>query len=440
MEKTKENTLNDDKTSYKATVKMSFFFKGISMLVPFVTTPIILSSLGKSEYGLWSIVISMVSWLSLFDFGLINGIKNKLSKLIIEGKLKEAKVLIWGAFLFLSCISIALFFLFLFAYSICYERVIDNINIDSMPLLVFLFSVLANFVFSIVHAIANVTKQASLKERTFAFAAIVNLCAILICDRFFSIGINELFLIQSIAILSAALQNTVLYFRNNRVLIPTKYSFSSIYEIKPIAKISGTFLVMQFSYLVLFTTDRIIIGSFVGLDDAAEYDLIYKFASLFLIAHSLINNPLWGIYSEKYIKEEFSWIREMLVKQVLLFVMMIILAIMLYSFLPIIFSHWLGDGFLYSIVGAKAIFSFIMICIWSNIFSIFLNSINSLKLQTYCSIVGAILNIPISYFFVKYFDFGIEGVVLSSILCLLPFAVISPFVVNNLSKKKSELE
>jgi Na+-driven multidrug efflux pump len=43
------------------------------------------------------------------------------------------------------------------------------------------------------------------------------------------------------------------------------------------------------------------------------------------------------------------------------------------------------------------------------------------------SIVASIINIPLSVFFVKFFDMGIEGVVLGTVLALGIFGLLGPY-------------
>ena len=52
-----------------AGVILSYFSQGLQILVTLFYTPIMLRLLGQSEYGLYQLVYSVVSYLTLFTFG-----------------------------------------------------------------------------------------------------------------------------------------------------------------------------------------------------------------------------------------------------------------------------------------------------------------------------------------------------------------------------------
>lgn len=43
---------------------------------------------------------------------------------------------------------------------------------------------------------------------------------------------------------------------------------------------------------------------------------------------------------------------------------------------------------------------------------------SKIRVQTFSSIVSCVLNIPLAYIFIKVFNLGIIGVMLSNIICL----------------------
>jgi O-antigen/teichoic acid export membrane protein len=56
-----------------------------ALAVRLVTVPLALHALGAERYGLWMAVASLLSWLTLFDFGIGSGLINPLSRAHAEG-------------------------------------------------------------------------------------------------------------------------------------------------------------------------------------------------------------------------------------------------------------------------------------------------------------------------------------------------------------------
>lgn len=91
------------KNQLRAGVYLSYINLVISMLIPFLYTPIMLSMLGQAEYGLYSLAASAVSYLSLLSFGFGSTIIRYISKYRAEDN-KEAEESAFGFFLMLYCV------------------------------------------------------------------------------------------------------------------------------------------------------------------------------------------------------------------------------------------------------------------------------------------------------------------------------------------------
>lgn len=98
------------KNELKSGVILSYINLGISTIIPFVYTPIMLRMLGQQEYGLFSLASSAVSYLSLLSFGFGSTIIRYISKYRAEGD-KKSEEKTFGFFLILYCILALLVFL-----------------------------------------------------------------------------------------------------------------------------------------------------------------------------------------------------------------------------------------------------------------------------------------------------------------------------------------
>ena len=80
----------------------------------------------------------------------------------------------------------------------------------------------------------------------------------------------------------------------------------------------------------------------------------------------------------------------------------------------------------------------ISICLttWVNMYNIVLNGTGKIKLQMYTWLFAALINIPISLFFVEVMDLGVVGIVLGTVASLIPLAILSPIQVNKIISNK----
>ena len=73
----------------KAGVFLSYCIIGLNTLVGLVYTPYMLRMMGRSEYGLYAIVASVIAYLTILDLGFGNAIVRYTAKFRAEGKIKE---------------------------------------------------------------------------------------------------------------------------------------------------------------------------------------------------------------------------------------------------------------------------------------------------------------------------------------------------------------
>jgi O-antigen/teichoic acid export membrane protein len=86
----------------KAGAVLSYVSIGLSNLMGLLFTPFLLRMLGQSEYGLYSLVASVVAYLTVMDFGFGNAIVRYTAKYNALGK-KEEQYSLFGMFFLLYC-------------------------------------------------------------------------------------------------------------------------------------------------------------------------------------------------------------------------------------------------------------------------------------------------------------------------------------------------
>jgi Na+-driven multidrug efflux pump len=144
------------------------------------------------------------------------------------------------------------------------------------------------------------------------------------------------------------------------------------------------------------------------------------------IFHGIIVAPLWSGYTDAYTKGDIHWIRKVILKLNVLMIPIIFIVSLLVIFSKDIISVWVGPNIQFSRLLVILMAAYVVLSIWSNIYAYFLNGIGKIKIQMYSSIVAGLINIPISIFFIYFFDMGTSGVILGTIVSLSLFAVIGP--------------
>lgn len=91
------------------------FIKGGSILVGLLLVPLTLEYVDSESYGIWLTLSSMVAWISFFDIGINNGLKNKLAESLALKNYELGQKYVSTTYAILSLIFIPLMFLLLIA-------------------------------------------------------------------------------------------------------------------------------------------------------------------------------------------------------------------------------------------------------------------------------------------------------------------------------------
>ncbi|WP_288325539.1 oligosaccharide flippase family protein [uncultured Phocaeicola sp.] len=100
---------------------LSYISIGLNVLVALLYTPFLLRMLGQNEYGLYSLVASVVAYLTVLDLGFGNAIVRYISKYRAENKLEEQSELLGMSMIIYCAISIVVI-----AFGVCF---ISNISL-----------------------------------------------------------------------------------------------------------------------------------------------------------------------------------------------------------------------------------------------------------------------------------------------------------------------
>ena len=113
MEISKDSTIRTKRA--KQNILAMFAIKGVGLLISFLYIPLLLHTLNTVDYGVWLTLTSIVSWISFFDIGLGNGLRNKLCEAISINDIQKARELVSTAY-----VSLVTFVVFLILFFLCF--------------------------------------------------------------------------------------------------------------------------------------------------------------------------------------------------------------------------------------------------------------------------------------------------------------------------------
>lgn len=423
-------------------VKVSFLFKFLSILISFLLVRFLLKYLDIADYGLWAVILSFLHWIVFFDLGIANGVKNKLAESLSKENWDDARAYISSGYIALFGFALVTYLgVLAFSGVINWQKLFNVYDYDnaflSKLVLIILFFTLSNFVLSLINAVFNAVQRASLAVVNQFLTQLLSLTVVLVLISFTTSNLHLLALAYGMSMLISNLILTIWYFAKNPELSP-KLKYYDKQKLKPIIALGLRFFLLQVTMMIILTTDRFILLQLTDRSEVARYDIVFRYFNVLMIFHTLINAPLWSMYTEAYQKKDHLWIEKTmknLMRLCLLYTFGLIVLIIIGK--PVI-RIWLDKESL-GLVTSNFIFMAILMLfsIAHSIMAYFTNGIGKTRLQLYTSIIGALINIPLSIYFVNKLDLGLNGVILATIISLSLFCFTGPFqVVKEIKRLK----
>lgn len=427
------NKNNDDRsTRVKKNVLIIVSIKGISIFITFLIMRASYHYLNASLYGIWLTIFSVVSWFSILDVGIGNGLKNKLSEALALNNKTTGKEIVSTSYIVVGTIL----FFFMIVYLIVSKYIswvsilnistsIDESQINSlMKFLIPCFLLI--FLFSLINNVALAFQESYVPGIiTLLSNSLVLVGIFLIPNTDGSLSLTWFgYLYGNISLLVVLLFSFIFYKFKYYEVKPAILGFNRIH-IKELFNLSIKFFILQLCGILIFFVDNIIINRYLGPEQVVSYQSVYKIFSVFLMIHGLIMTPLWSAFTESYVKNDFSWIRATIRKLLIIMIPIIFFLIIVCLLCDRIIDFWFGNNIEVrsSLVLLMALFVFIMM--YNNIFAYFLNGISKINIQMMCGITGALINFPLAIYLAVTLQMGISGVVLSTIISLLPSSVLT---------------
>ena len=415
-------------------------FKGIGVSLNLLIIPLLISYLGKIEYGIWITLFSVINWVFTFDLGIGTGLRNKLTSAFSLNQKTLASKIISTSYILISFIAILIFlFGIIFIFLIDIQSLINYNGVEEAYLKNFFL--LALF-FTVINFILSLYKRLYLAVHKSYFVEMLNTIFLMlytISIYFLIISKVEKNLISLIIIfgsisLLVSLFATLVFFRINKK-IELKFSYFNKNIVRSLIKLGGKFFLINLSLLILLLTDNIIISNLLGPSSVTDYSVVQKIFQLLIMIFTIVIASSWSLYSDAIVKNDFQWVRKNIRRMHVYLLLVFSVALLFYFYIDDILDIWLGKKTVDISIGlALAHLIYFAIFSFTNIYMFFINATGKIKLQMYLYIFGALINIPLSIYFVKQLNSS-TGVILSTIICIFPLVIIMPLQTNSILKE-----
>lgn len=282
------NNINQKKVG----VLLSYVNLAISTIIPFFYTPIMLAILGQSEYGLYSLSNSVISYLSLLQFGMGSAVIRYIAKYRATDE-KEKTNQITGLFtiiyIFFAVLVIFVGCIFTLLSPVIFSDGLSEAEISKMKILIIIMSLSTAFSFiSVVFSsIINAYEKFIFKKTTdiilTILAPLFNLLVLFL--GYESVGIATVSLISQIVVLPI-----YMWYVAKRLGIKMKFVKPEKAFLLELFSFSIFMFLSSIADLLFWSTDNVLIGAMIGSTAVAVYNVGGIFTNLMRNLTSAIND------------------------------------------------------------------------------------------------------------------------------------------------------
>jgi O-antigen/teichoic acid export membrane protein len=424
--------INKRTSRLKLSISFNLVLKIINITLGLLLVPILLNLLGKEKYGIWVTIFTFIGWLNIFDLGLGEGLKLKLTEAFSLQKTQKINKLITSTYFFTFLVTAVLLLLFLIINFFVNWSLLLGINnyskeVNSSIYLLVLV-ILLIFIVKIIGTIYAAFQLPFVDNVIKTFGQFLFLSGLLLLS-FTDIKLNLIW-VTALSLVPTFL----IYLGFNLFFFNFKASFllprvKNICKktLKEVVKPGFSFFVIQVGCIILYSSDNVIILKLFSANEVADYSIYYKYYSFPFMFYGLFISSHWNAFIDAIAKNDFSWIK----KKILFFKKLLLLLIVSYVFIYFVEKEvlWFWVGKENINIDPKISINMIIYFIISSYTTIYMYVINAygkLYIQLISYIVITIINIPLSIYLATYFSLGSSGVILASSLCLFILAILIP--------------
>lgn len=406
---------------------------GFAMVALLITVPMTLPYLGEERFGVWMTVSSIAALLSFLDFGIGNGLINRVAQANASVDKKELAFIVTHGLALLSILGVLVgIVIFPFIKYLPWESIIkvkDPINIVEIQyvLAVFLLIFVASIPLNAIQKIFQGMQIAWQAHLVRGLGSIVSLIVVYVLAKRHA-GVPEL-LLATFGIQTAfPLFSLAILLRKNVIHLNTLKNSDWTIESLALLQSGGLFFLLQIGGLLVWNVDSFIIAGTLGAASVTKFALVQRLFQFILVPLAIVNAPLWGAYADAHASGDKLFIAKALKKSMIGTMVTAFLSVVLISSLaPQIFYLWIHNAsdIPFILVWSYGLLVFFMAI--GNSLAMFLNGVGELKSQVFTVAMFCAISVPLKYFGITVL--GIAGLIFASIIAyiitvLLPYLTI----------------
>ncbi len=408
----------------KKNIAAMFFLKGISVVCSLIVVPLTINYVSKYEYGIWLTISSLVAWLSFFDLGIGNGLRNKFIEAVEKGKHKLAKIYVSTAYSIISIVVSSVWILALAATFFIDWCGVLNADFSlrheltwTVVIVVTNFSLL--FILGLNRTLLNAVQKPAIAS-AFDTVTQIFLCIVLLILVTFTEGsLINLALAMGGTSFVVLLASNIWTFKHLLQKYRPSIRFVRFRMAKGIMSMGIMFFFIQIIAIAFYQTNNLIISHYVGPTEVTVYNIAYKYMQVLTMIFTILITPFWSAFAEANVNGDYTWMRNMTKRLIRIVAGIALLGIVMVAMSPWFYKIWLQGSVTVPFIITILVFGFHICNIWSTLWTQLLCGFGKIRLQVICSTLCCASYLPMGILGCKHF--GLTGLLIASLISFALF-------------------
>jgi O-antigen/teichoic acid export membrane protein len=410
----------------------SLFVRAASIGISLIMVPLTISYVNPSRYGIWLVLSSVVGWVSFFDIGFTNGLRNRFAEAKAKGNDLLARTYVSTAYVFLS----ALFAVIMMAL-LAVNHFIDwgaLLNISSAVeervssvagIIISYFCIL--FVLRIVNTLLIADQKPALSALIDMLGQFISLVVIFVLTRTGRGSLMHLTVALCVPTVLVLLLAQFVLYRSTCSAYAPSFRLARREYAKDIMGLGVKFFLPNLACITQYQTTSFLIAHYFDVTQVTSYNIAFKYFSVLQMVFTIVTTPLWSSVTDSYNRGDEAWIKHVVNKYLYMLLAFVAAALLMLGFSGQIYDLWIGKGQLHVSFNISLMCClFVITSMFANIFVSVINGIGALRLQIVSSFITPILFILLSMFFVMKLKTGVEGILIASIFSNVFGVIVAP--------------
>ena len=422
-------------------ILFSGFLKIVGLLTSLVIVPITINYLNNEVYGIWMTITSILYWITTFDIGLGNGMRNYLAEALATNDTKLGKKYISTTMLLLSLIALSMAIVLLYPLITINFNSFFNTNAIAgnelrMAVVIAVGFTLMNFVLKNIGMIFVAMQKYAINDLLSISGNVIALILIYILTKVTTGNLVLVVLAYTMTSCVAFLLAAIPLFWKHPELKPSLRFFDKSLGKKIAGKGFGFFVIQISSCLVIFGAANFFITQSCGPAAVTTYNIAYKFFNLLVIAYTIILAPMWNAYTDAYVKGDMQWIKATFNKALKFWVLSICGGLGMLLICNLFYKLWIGN--MVNVPLSVSASTLIYVCFFNlnNCATYLINGLNKIFVQIIISLAVTTLYIITVLAFGR--KLGVEGIVISMAASYAVMSVVHLYQCRKLINGKAD--